>query len=110
MKNITPRAYTPEEVQEKLLRHFKMLCKYWSSEPSVFENNKTEQERMEGLIHSVLATIDGASLPLPAFDIIPSPHEADKAFHISEGENWFDKKVINHCQLHEIWGSKYCKK
>ena len=98
----TQGPYTPEEVREKMLSHMRMLCKYWSSESRM----RNEEERMEGLCHSLLCMFDGCTMGLPAMDIIPSPHKDDKKFYIENGEKWYKKEVINNCQLHELWYKK----
>jgi hypothetical protein len=43
---------------------------------------------LEGLLFSILVCLDGGS-HLPGFAVIPAPHESDKDFLQSEGENWF---------------------
>jgi len=94
------RAYTKEEVREQLIRHLLMLARYW-------RDTKVEggQDRFEGLIHSILATLDGCSTGIPAFDLVPAPHPDDKEFHISNGENWYEPEVINdHTSLHYTYG------
>ncbi len=93
-----PRAKTPEEVREQLLRHFKFISKYWAT-----LDNKTTQERCDGLVFSILSTLDGSSLELPSFDLIPSPHPDDKEYYIDNGENWIEPVVINDTMLHEEW-------
>lgn len=107
----TPRAYTPEEVRELLLQHFHELSSYWANIPLDAETltcmqkvNQNEVEyRLSGFVHSLLVTLDGGTLDLPAFDLIPSPHESDREFHEKEGSNWFEPVVVNDCQLHELW-------
>jgi hypothetical protein len=44
---------------------------------------------LEGLAFSILSTLDGESLELPAFSVVPLPHPEDKAFHEKEGSPWF---------------------
>jgi hypothetical protein len=102
------RPYTPEEVRAKMLSHFKHLCKYWPQQTGA--HNDTEEKRMQNLVFSILVTLDGGSCALPAFDLIPAPHESDKEYHIENGENYYEKEVINNCQLHEIWAQSYCSK
>ena len=97
------RAYTQEEVREQLLGHIQHLCHYWAT-VKLTDTPDTIRERLDGLAFSILTMIDGCS-GLPAFDLIPAPHEEDKAFAINEGENWYDKEVINECQLHELFSS-----
>lgn len=98
------RAFTPEELRERFLTHMLYLCKYWSTVRRDENNNATEQDRMEGLCHSILAYIDGATLNGPTMDMVVRPHPSDKAFCISKGENWIENgTVINNCPLHELF-------
>lgn len=92
------RAYTPEEVRHKILTHLHALSEYWSRQPG-----KNRKEMCDGLVFSVLTMLDGATLQLPSFDLIPSPHPDDKQYHIDNGENWFEPEVVNDVQLHEFW-------
>jgi hypothetical protein len=94
-----PKAYTPEEVREMFLDQLRATKEYWLNETRV----ETESERMDGLVFSILNIIDGSTCNLPAFDLIPSPHESDKDYLTSIGEKHFTKEVINNCQLHEHW-------
>lgn len=91
-----PRAYTAEEMRDLLIKHFINLARYWAKEP-----NQSVEQKCEGVVFSILSTLDGCSLDLPGFTIIPSPHEDDKAFYISEGRNWFEAVVINDDSMHE---------
>lgn len=87
-----PRAWTKEEVCDKFVKHLMVAAREWANYP-----NKTPLERTEGLVHTMLATIDGCSLGIPALDLVPQPHEEDKEFHISEGENYFENEAFNDC-------------
>jgi len=93
------RAYTEEEVRDEFLAHIRYLARYWATTP----DRQTPLERCQGLAFSILNIFDGTS-GLPAFDIVLSPHPDDKAFHQSEGENWYDPgMMINDCMLHELF-------
>ena len=95
-----PRAYTEEEVREKLLNHFRALSKYWAT----LDRPRSIQERCDGLVFSILSIFDGSSADLPAFDISPAPHPSDKQYYIDNDENWYEKgMIINECQMHEQW-------
>ena len=93
-----PRPYTAEEVRDMLLEHSVALARYWADQP-----NMTAYQRCEGVVFSMLAMLDGGSAGLPGFVLIPQPHESDKEFHISEGENWFEAVEISFA-LHEHLG------
>lgn len=94
------RAKTAEEVCEEFVSHVRHIAKYWAE---VEIENPTIRERCDGVAFTILSTIDGATLELPAFDMIPAPHEDDKQYHINNGENWYEKAVMNDCQLHELF-------
>ena len=92
-----PRAHTVEECREMLFRHLLGIADYWA------EVGMTRQEVARGVLHSVFVTFDGGSSNMPAFDIVPSPHPSDKAYHKDQGENyWPTKVIINECQLHDM--------
>lgn len=100
-----PKAKTPEEVRDELLRHFAGLVDYWDR-PELLRSQK---QRLSGLVFSILPTLDGSAISFPAFDLVPSPHEDDKEYLASEGLDWFEPVSINEdCHLHELW-YKYCK-
>lgn len=77
------RVFTNDEVREQFLAQVRGMIDYWDELPK-----KTTTERLEGLAFSILADIDGCG-PLPSFILAPSPHEDDKAYHQSNGSNWF---------------------
>src|SRR6476661_4630956 len=54
LKMSEPRAYTVEEVRDKFISHLQNLARYWANLP-----HKTPLERTEGMLHSVLVTLDG---------------------------------------------------
>jgi len=80
------KAYTKNEVKQKLLEHIKFLVDDWGSE---FMTEKTIPERLNGLVHSILVAIDGESGSLPKFLLIADPHEEDKAFHVAKGNDYY---------------------
>ena len=83
-----PREYTADEVREMLLSHIHGLCGYWRT-------CKTDQDRLEALAFSILVALDGGSLALPVFAVIPMPHEDDKLYHIENGENWVPEFTLS---------------
>lgn len=93
------RAYTEEEVREKLLGHLKVLAKSWEN------TGKDTADCLDGFIHSTLCVFDGVSGDIPALDIVVRPHPDDKKFCQDQDENYFeDGMVINDCMLNEIYG------
>lgn len=99
-KNIEPRAFTKEEIREKLLSHFRGIVEYWAKE---VPDDKTVEERISGAVFSVLSALDGSSVNLPAFKIIPDPHHTDKDYHIDKGENYYPDDVNIGGVLHELY-------
>ena len=84
-----PRAYTQEEIEDKIYAHLEALASYWARESRVVD----PYEKCMGMAHSMLSVLGGSTLNLPAFDLIPCPHPDDKCFHKENGENWFPKKA-----------------
>jgi len=80
-----PRAWTQKEVQEKFLHHCWTMVKYWAEDARTPSTN----DKLEGLMHSFLALLDGMCVGMPAYEVIPSPHSDDKDFHIEQGENYY---------------------
>lgn len=105
-----PRAYTENEVRNKLLDEIWMLIDYWHNA------ERSDRERMEGLAFSILSALDGASLGLPKFIVAPDPHPHDKGWNQSEGENYFPENYALpiHCDiaggLHELFYGRKPKK
>jgi hypothetical protein len=96
--NEVPRAYTEKEVTDKLIGRLSMLTDYWYRQPI------SEKEKLEGLIFSVLTTLDGCSGELPQFKLVPNPHESDMEHNKNNGENWFDPKIeLTNISLHDLW-------
>ena len=79
-----PREFTTEEIRAKVIDHIRNMVNYWGSLPS-----KTEIERLEGLAFSILVMLDGNTTDIPGFMLIPNPHESDKEYLISCGENYY---------------------
>lgn len=108
-----PRAYTVEEMRTKFVDHIRSLVVYWAKTdlkaPEFAALLKEKGEvlyRMEGLVHSILTTLDGCSGMMPSFDLLPSPHPTDAATCREYGENWWVNVVINECMLHDLWHAR----
>lgn len=78
------REYTTDEIRQQFLEQVWTIISYWHNLPA-----KTCRERIEGLAFSMLVILDGESAGLPAFIVAPVPHPNDKAFCISEDENFY---------------------
>lgn len=64
------------------------------------------EDKIEGVIFSILNIFDGGSLIFPKTKIIPSPHPTDKEFHIENGSNYFPENVdinADFGELHSSW-------
>lgn len=79
------REYTREEVQKLFLAHIRGLIDYWSYRTY----REDTRGKLEGLAHSMLATIDGCSISIPCFILAPYPHEEDEDYRKGKGENYF---------------------
>ena len=87
-----PREYTDEEVRDMFISHIWMLVNYWDK-----ADRPTQHDRMAGLAFSILSMLDGCSMNLPGFSVIPHPHPDDKEFRKNEGTNWFpEPQKVNH--------------
>jgi hypothetical protein len=85
-----PRAYTSEEVTEQLMESIAHSIHYWQTNPAC----GSMERRVSGVVHSVLSILDGRTIPLPAFDLVPAPHVEDKSSCIEDGENYYDRKAV----------------
>ena len=94
------RAYTKAEVREEILRYIKELEKYWGGLP-----DKTVAERLSGLSFSILTMIDGATMDLPAMDLVLRPHPDDREFNINEGNNYYEDGMVvsDDVHLHDFY-------
>lgn len=96
---MSSRAYTAEEVRSQLLKGFQEIAEYWSRQEG------TDLNKCEGVVFSILNVIDGTSSALPvALNLQLAPHPSDAAYHIQEGEDYYEPgMVINEdVMLHEI--------
>lgn len=104
----TPRAYTEDEVRDMLINQIRAVVRFWADLPDVDRatgRHITVYDRCDGVAFSILSILDGSTLGLPAFDLVPAPHEEDKQYFIENSENWFEPVVISEA-LHE----HYCNK
>jgi hypothetical protein len=97
MSEPKPHQYTAAEVRTQFLDHLALITGHWLED----EQAPTVEEKMTGLVFSILAVIDGSSLELPAFVLAPLPHPDDEKLNRMEGENWYPSGV----PLHDIAGS-----
>jgi hypothetical protein len=96
----TPREYTPDEVRDELMRTIWAAVSYWEKLPE--KQVHTVRERLSGLAFSILATLDGCGA-MPAFSVTPVPHESDKDYFQSQGENWYPTNEPDLGMLHDFF-------
>lgn len=99
-----PRAYTSEELTHMLLSQIMGMAKYWANVPAIDKatgREMTTLERCEGVVHSILATLDGSTMNLPAVKLVFQPHEEDKEFWVEQGQNWIEPGTEIDTVLHE---------
>lgn len=68
----------------RLLVYIHELVHFWEHAKST-----STREKLEGLAFSICATLDGESVGIPAFRIIPNPNPEDKEYHCHRKENWW---------------------
>lgn len=59
------RPITNDEARDIFLRHVAGLVEYWDGQPG------TQQSKLRGLAFSILAAVDGSSVGLPGYHLIP---------------------------------------
>jgi hypothetical protein len=107
-----PRQMTQEEVQERFMQQLATYVHYWANvkDPQF----ASVEQKLSALAFGFLNMLDGTSMGLPAFEVVPSPHPLDKAYNQSEGKNWWPQDplpegtvtVHGQSMLHELW-NKY---
>jgi len=99
-----PRQLTSEEVRDQFLAHVWHTIRYWQriEDPG--------GDRIEGVVFSVLAALDGSAVALPGFIIAPAPHVSDKQYCIKQRKNYFPKAPKVKCdiagRLHDLFHPK----
>lgn len=93
-----PRELTEEECRTAFIEHVRALVDYWSDDDA---RKGDLHSRLSGLAHSILAAIDGCAF-LPAFELKTLPHESDKEYNESNGDNWWPTGTDIAGGLHEL--------
>jgi hypothetical protein len=95
------RQYTEEECRKMLIRHLQALRDWWLNESRA----PTAEEKIDGVIGSFLAMIDGESGLMPSFVLAPNPHPDDADFSKKNGEKWWPNDIVNLSdgELHSLW-------
>jgi hypothetical protein len=96
-----PRAYTAQEVTEKILEGVVKQVRYWQKQPSC----GTMENRVEGVAFSILSMLDGSTMDLPAFNLSPDTEEDHINDCIEEGKNYYDPDTVVSTSLHELFHS-----
>ena len=108
-KENEPREKTNEEVRKEFLEYLSSLVTYWANE----KRKPLAKDKLDGLVFSILNIIDGTASDLPAFNLSVSPHEDDKEFNESHGENWYPSNgehIGGEKHLHDEWSQMRNKK
>lgn len=108
-KDDEPRAWTSEELCTTLIDHFYHLVQYWYNvdiDDSYPKDKDPVLYRLEGVVFSVLAALDGSCIDIPAYDLVARPHPSDKDYLISNGENWIEEGTTISTMLHELFSCK----
>jgi hypothetical protein len=92
----SPRPHTVLEMRDEFMRYVIHNIQMWRDKP----------DPAVGVTHSLLCLLDGVVAFHPAMNLTPAPHPDDKAYHISEGTNYYpdaeEHVVINDCHLHDM--------
>ncbi len=94
------RQLLPAECRAKLFGHLGALVAYWRDLPEQqllagnADGNVT-QERLTGLLFSMLSTLDGSSLSIPGFLLVPHVSPEERAEAIADGEKYWPSEAIN---------------
>lgn len=95
------RAYTKAEMRDLFVNEVLARARYWATV------KRSDEDKLLGLAHSVLVILDGLASGMPAFEVIPVPHESDEAYHRKNGSNWWPtpygavRKVVESYGIHE---------
>jgi hypothetical protein len=91
MEGEVPRAYTREEMTRMFINQARTLVKYWDEvDLKSARTDETEQrQRLSGLLFSLFSMMDGSTVGMPGFILVPCVAEEDVAFHREQGDNWW---------------------
>jgi len=86
---------TEEEHRALFLKHVINTIEYWLE---VKGEGRDERSRMEGCVFSLLATLDGSSIDVPPYLVVPMISTKD-------GEGWESSDIDIAGNLHEVYSS-----
>lgn len=96
-KSDNPHELTRDEIREEFLNMCRNAIRYWSTVDVDPPKEYSEVEwRVSGVVHSVLAAIDGCSLAVPSFSLVPDPHPDDKKYAIQNDLDWYPQNHVEH--------------
>lgn len=103
------RQLTQEEVQERFMHQLAQYVRYWANVTD--PHFASIEQRLSALAFGFLNMLDGTTMGLPAFEVVPSPHSSDKEYHQERGTNWWPPNplpadaitVHGSDLLHELW-------
>lgn len=101
-----PRAYTKQEIIDMLMDNFRSIADYWATVQLGPEHEiKTPEEdikyRCEGVVFTMLSTLDGSSMNIPGIDLVICSTPEDVEYYKESGENWFEPEMRINTALHE---------
>jgi len=77
-----PTEKTTKEVRTEFIENVRSMVSYWDG------INISSKEKLFGLAHSILATIDGCG-SMCGFILAPCPAEGDKEYNIEEEMDYY---------------------
>lgn len=97
---------TVEEARTKLLTTLSGYVDYWLDEARV----QTAEEKMEGMVFSMLCVLDGGTVDMPGFLLIPNVSSQDASHHANLGNKHAPQVAVTVANamdlagvLHELW-------
>jgi hypothetical protein len=85
LKKRKPRQMTREECRDAFLDQAWRILECWESN----EREPSARGKLEGLVHSLFALIDGRVGYFPGFRLAPQPHPDDRQFNKEQGQDWW---------------------
>ena len=90
-----PRKKNVDEIREEFLRAVRNIADNWAHTDRYEECKQPDETLTEyvarGTAFSIMVLLDGGHGFMPSFVVAPSPHPDDKAYHKTEGTNWYPK-------------------
>lgn len=94
-----PRVLKHEEAKQRFIKQLVGIAKEWHR-----YKDKTEWEKMEGTIFSILCMIDGCTVGEPSFDLSACQDEDDILYLRDHGQDWYPiDEPFNDGSMHEMF-------